>query len=258
MVFVGTSGWQYRHWRGTFYPKKLPQDLWLEHFAARFDTAEVNNTFYNLPSASVFRHWGERTPPDFVFALKMSRFLTHLKRLHDPEPAVALFLERAQELGAKRGPTLLQLPPSFKADAGLLDAALAAFPPGERIAVEFRHASWFAPEVRSVLERRDAAMCLVDRAGIRSPEWRTAGWGYVRFHLGRAHPPSCYGRVALETWAQRIANMYGPEPDVFVYFNNDGFACAIRDAIVMAKLCAEHGMRPTRVPALGDVTLGTA
>ena len=258
MLFVGTSGWQYRHWRGTFYPPKLAQQHWLEHYAARFATAEVNNTFYNLPSASVFKHWGERAPEDFVFALKMSRFFTHLKRLRDPQAPVDLFLERAVELGRKRGPTLLQLPPSLRADPGLLDAALEAFPRGERVAVEFRHSSWFVPAVRSVLERRAAATCLVDRGGIRSPEWHTAGWGYVRFHSGRAHPPSCYGRTALETWARRLAAMYDRESDLFVYFNNDAYACAIRDAIVMAQLCAEHGLEPTRVPPGGDVTLGAA
>ncbi|HLZ95707.1 MAG TPA: DUF72 domain-containing protein [Candidatus Dormibacteraeota bacterium] len=258
MLHIGTSGWQYRHWRETFYPRKLAQRAWLEYYAERFHTAEVNSTFYNLPPASVFEQWAARTPSDFVFALKMSRFLTHLRRLRNPEQPVELFLERARELGAKRGPTLLQLPPSLKADAGLLDAALAAFPPGERIAVELRHPSWFVPDVRSVLERRGAPLCLADRGGIRSPEWATAGWGYVRFHMGRAHPPSCYGPAALETWAERIARVWPGPADVFVYFNNDAFACAIRDAIVMARICAGHGLNTTRVPPAGDVALGAA
>jgi len=201
MLFVGTSGWQYAHWRASFYPRKLPQRAWLEHFAERFQTAEVNNTFYNLPAASVFKQWGERTPADFVFALKVSRFLTHVRRLRDPEEPVHLFLERARELGAKRGPSLIQLPPQMKVDAGRLDATLEAFPRSDRVAVEFRHDSWFVPEVRSVLERHGAALCLVDRKGMRTPRWRTADWGYVRFHQGRGLPPSCYGRTALATWS---------------------------------------------------------
>ncbi len=258
MLFIGTSGWQYAHWRGTFYPRKLPQRDWLEHFAARFQTAEVNNTFYNLPSAAVFAQWARRTPSGFTFALKMSRFLTHVRRLRDPEQPVGLFLERARELGPKRGPTLIQLPPNLTVDAGRLDAALAAFPAGERVAVEFRHASWFVPEVRSVLERRGAALCLADRGGIRSPEWATAGWGYVRFHQGRARPASCYGRAALEAWARRIAETWPVTAEVFVYFNNDAFACAVRDAIVMARLCSARGLVPTRVPPPHDVTLGAA
>ena len=257
MLYIGTSGWHYAHWRGTFYPLRLAQREWLEYFAARFQTTEVNNTFYNLPASSAFEQWRLRTPPDFTFALKMSRFLTHLRRLRDPHQPVELFLERARRLGLKRGPTVIQLPPNMKVDAGLLDAALAAFPRDERVAVEFRHASWFVPEVRSVLERRGAALCTADRGGIRSPTWVTAEWGYLRFHHGRARPASCYGRVALATWAKRIAETWPASADVFVYFNNDAHACALRDAIVLARLCATRGLEPTRVPPMGDVSLGT-
>jgi len=256
MLFVGTSGWQYAHWRASFYPRKLPQRAWLEHFAERFQTAEVNNTFYNLPAASVFKHWGERTPADFVFALKVSRFLTHVRRLRDPEEPVHLFLERARELGAKRGPSLIQLPPQMKVDAGRLDATLEAFPRSDRVAVEFRHDSWFVPEVRSVLERHGAALCLVDRKGMRTPRWRTADWGYVRFHQGRGLPPSCYGRTALATWVDVIADVWPREADVFVYFNNDAFGCAVRDAIVFAHLGAARGLCPTRVGDADEVRLG--
>jgi len=148
MLYVGTSGWQYRHWKEVFYPPKLPQRGWLEYFAKRFQTTEVNNTFYNLPDASVFEHWEKVAPHDFLFALKMSRFLSHLKRLRDPEEPVERFLERARRLGGKRGPILIQLPPSMRVDAGRLKTTLAAFPASERVAVEFRHESWFVPEVR--------------------------------------------------------------------------------------------------------------
>ena len=256
MLYIGTSGWQYAHWRETFYPRQVAQREWLEHFAARFQTAEINNTFYNLPSASVFEQWAKRTPDDFTFALKMSRFLTHLRRLREPVQPVGLFLERARMLGAKRGPTLLQLPPNLEVDAGLLDAALEAFPSGEKVAVEFRHPSWFVTEVRSVLERRQAALCLADRGGIRSPAWATADWGYVRFHHGRGRPASCYGRAALVAWARRLAEMWPHRADVFVYFNNDAHACALRDAITMARLCAAQGLTPTRVPVAREVSLG--
>jgi len=258
MLFVGTSGWQYRHWRGSFYPHKLAQRAWLEHFASRFQTAEVNNTFYNLPAASVFKHWAERTPEDFVFALKVSRFLTHIRRLRDPEEPVELFLDRARELGSKRGPSLIQLPPQMQVDTGRLDAVLSAFPAHDRVAVEFRHDSWFVPEVRSVLEKHGAALCLVDRKGMRTPRWQTADWGYVRFHQGRALPPSCYGRTALASWVDVVVEMWSREADVFVYFNNDAFGCAVRDAIVFAHLAAERGLRPTRVGDTSDVTLGAA
>ena len=256
MLYVGTSGWQYAHWRASFYPRKLAQRTWLEHFAGRFQTVEVNNTFYNLPAASVFEHWGERTPDDFVFALKVSRFLTHVRHLQDAEAPVHLFLERARELGPKRGPSLIQLPPQMTVDAGRLDATLAAFPPTDRVAVEPRHDSWFVPEVRSVLEKHGAALCLADRKGMITPLWRTADWGYVRFHQGRGQPRSCYGRTALETWADRIAQTWTREEDVFAYFNNDYSGCAVRDAIVFAQLGASRGLCPTRVGDLREVRLG--
>jgi uncharacterized protein YecE (DUF72 family) len=255
MLHVGTSGWQYGHWRAAFYPRKLAQRAWLEHFSARFQTAEVNNTFYNLPAASVFEHWAERTPDDFVFALKVSRFLTHMRRLRDPEEPVHLFLERARELGPKRGPSLIQLPPQMKVDAGRLDAALGAFPKTDRVAVEFRHGSWFTPDVRAVLERHAAALCLVDRRGMRTPRWQTADWGYVRFHHGRGLPPSCYGRTALEAWVRVIADTWPRDADVFVYFNNDAFGCAVRDAIVLGHVAARRGLCVTRLPDLKEVSL---
>lgn len=201
----------------------------------------------------MFEQWAQRSPEDFTFALKISRYLTHVRRLHDPAEPVRRFLERARKLGGKRGPTLMQLPPNLRADHGLLDAALEQFESGERVAVEMRHESWFVPAVRSVLERRGAALCLADSGRRRSPMWRTAGWGYVRFHHGLASPTSCYGRVALGGWARRLAELW-PEPaDVFAYFNNDAHGCALRNAITLADLAERHGLQPTRVPAPGGV-----
>src|SRR6266536_662670 len=142
-VLVGTSGWQYRDWRGRFYPERLAPSRWLEHYASRFATVESNNAFYRLPEADTFAAWSDRTPPDFVMAVKASRFLTHVKRLRDPSEPVARFLGHAAYLGGKLGPVLLQLPPSLRADAGLLDATLACFPAGcaVRDAVRFAAAA---------------------------------------------------------------------------------------------------------------------
>lgn len=248
MLYVGTSGWQYPHWRRVFYPQKLPQREWLRYFGARFQTVEVNNTFYNLPERSVFEHWREQSPRDFVFALKMSRFLTHLKRLHDPHEPVQRFLERADALGAKMGPVLLQLPPRFTARVDLLDAALEQFPSTVRVAVELRDETWFTPETRSVLERHKAALCLADTPRRRQPMWRTASWGFVRFHEGAgAHAPG-YERAVLRRWVARIAETWSGRADVFVYFNNDTAGHAIRDAVTFAELAEASGLRPTRVP----------
>jgi uncharacterized protein YecE (DUF72 family) len=249
MLFVGTSGWQYAHWRRVLYPERLPQRAWLRFFAERFQTVEVNNTFYNLPEKSVFEHWRLNTPNDFCFAVKMSRFLTHLKRLHDPVEPVKRFMERARGLGPKLGPVLIQLPPRFTANLALLDATLALFEPTVRVAVEFRDASWFTSETRELLQRHRAALCLADSPRRKQPSWRTAAWGFVRFHEGTgAHAPG-YERDVLERWVRTIADTWSASEDVYVYFNNDAAGYAVKDATTFAELASGAGLSPTRVPS---------
>ncbi len=249
MLYVGTSGWQYPHWKRVFYPDKVAQRLWLPYFAERFQTVEVNNTFYNLPDKPVFDHWRQTSAPDFVFALKMSRFLTHLKRLHDPQQPVERFLDRARRLGPKLGPILLQLPPHLELNIERLSATLEEFPRTVRVAIEFRDESWFGPETRELLERRGVALCLADSPRRKQPVWRTAAWGFVRFHEGKgAHAPG-YERNVLRRWVERIAELWPARDDVFVYFNNDAEGYAIRDAVTFAELAAASGLRPTRVPS---------
>jgi len=252
-VWIGTSGWQYRDWRGRFYPESLPIRAWLEHYAGAFATVESNNAFYRLPARDTFASWAERTPDDFIMAVKVSRFLTHIKRLAEPDEPVARFVDRAAGLGTKLGPALLQLPPRFTADPGRLRATLDAFPTGVRVAVEFRHSSWFSDEVRAILEERGVALCLADRRGPRTPVWRTADWTFVRFHEGRARPRPAYGRAALASWARRLAADWSPDEDVFAYFNNDHRACAPRDAARFARQCARVGLRPTRTPSVQSI-----
>lgn len=247
-LFVGTSGWQYRDWRGPFYPPKLAQAKWLEFYVERFRTVEVNNTFYRLPPPETFAGWARRVPDDFVMVVKMSRYLTHVKRLRDAAEPVDRFFEHARPLGSKLGPVLVQLPPQLPADLPALDDTLARFPSGVRAAVEFRHPSWFTDDTAALLARHDAAFCLADSPRRRTPLWRTADWGYVRFHEGRASPPPCYGQRALQTWAERIAGLWPPSADVYAFFNNDHRACAIRDASVFAHAATRAGLHPTRVP----------
>jgi uncharacterized protein YecE (DUF72 family) len=249
-VFVGTSGWQYREWRDRFYPKGVAQARWLEHYAEGFATVESNNAFYRLPERSTFEAWARRTPDDFVWAVKMSRYLTHIKRLKDPAEPVARFLDRAEGLGPKLGPVLLQLPPTLKADLDALEAVLELLARRVRVAVEFRHDTWFTEPVRRLLERHGAALCLADRdSRALTPMWRTAGWGYLRLHAGVARPRPCYGRRALDGWARRVAETWGPSADVFVYFNNDGRGCAPRDARAFGRAAEREGIEPTRVPS---------
>ncbi|HLI24478.1 MAG TPA: DUF72 domain-containing protein, partial [Acidimicrobiales bacterium] len=220
-VWVGTSGWQYKDWRGPVYPPGVPTKRWLPFYAGRFPTVEVNNAFYRLPERSTFRSWEEAVPSGFLFAVKASRYLTHVKRLREPREPVRRLWDRADALGAKLGPVLVQLPPNLQADVDALDATLAAFPGGARVTVEFRHPSWEADGVRRVLERRGAACCLADRNGPVGPWWRTTEWGYVRFHQGRAQPPGRYGRHALATAISRLRDLMGTADDLYIYFNND-------------------------------------
>ncbi|GHE53812.1 DUF72 domain-containing protein [Streptomyces capitiformicae] len=248
-LFVGTSGWQYKDWRGALYPEDCPTRLWLEEYAEHFATVENNNAFYRLPARVTFEAWRERTPPGFVVAVKASRFLTHIKRLRDPEEPVDRLMTRAAGLGDRLGPILLQLPPTLRADPDLLDACLACFPRGTRIAVEPRHDSWWTDEVREVLESRGAALCWADvESRPATPLWRTTDWGYLRFHVGRARPWPHYGRQALTTWAHRITDTWPADRDVYAYFNNDPHAAAVEDAMTFARTARGAGLKVTRTP----------
>ena len=249
MVYVGTSGWQYRDWRGAVYPPDLPVREWLEWYCRHFRTVELNNSFYNLPKASVFARWRERTPEGFVMTVKMSRYLTHIKRLDDPAEPVRRFLERATELGPRLGPVLLQLPPRFQAVPDRLEETLSLFPDSIRVAVEFRDPSWFIEAVRGILEKHGAAFVLADSPRRRQPDWRTANWGFLRFHEGTGTPRPCYEESALRGWAERVAALFTPEEDVYAYFNNDHHACAVRDAGDFTRHCREVGLDPTPVTA---------
>ncbi|MEU9213045.1 DUF72 domain-containing protein [Streptomyces sp. NPDC048415] len=248
-LFVGTSGWQYKDWRGVLYPDGLPQRRWLEEFTAHFATVEINNAFYRLPSRETFENWRERTPGDFVVTVKASRYLTHIKRLRDPEEPVHRLMSHAAGLGDRLGAVLLQLPPTLRADPSLLDDCLARFPSGTRIAVEPRHDSWWTAEVREVLESRGAALCWADVLSRPvAPLWRTTDWGYVRFHAGRARPWPRYGRQALTTWVHRIADHWPDDHDVYAYFNNDPHAAAVHDASAFAHAANAAGLTTTRTP----------
>ncbi|MGW2517810.1 DUF72 domain-containing protein [Streptomyces sp. NPDC001617] len=248
-LFVGTSGWQYKDWRGVLYPAECPTRLWLEEYAEHFATVEINNAFYRLPTRENFEAWRERVPGDFVVAVKASRYLTHIKRLRDPQEPVERLMTHAAGLGDRLGPVLLQLPPTLKADAGLLDACLRCFPSGTRVAVEPRHESWWTPEVRQVLEARGAALCWADvQARPVTPLWRTADWGYVRFHEGRAKAWPHYGRRSLETWAGRLAETWAADDDVYAYFNNDPNGAAVEDAARFAGAARKTDVSVTRTP----------
>ena len=259
-VYVGTSGWQYRDWRGLLYPPGLGQIRWLEHYAEHFATVENNGSFYRLPARGTFAGWQDRTPDGFVMAVKASRYLTHIRRLRDPGEPVERLMNAATALGRRLGPVLLQLPPTLPADLGALDACLTAFaqarlvPDGGtghaghpvRVAVEFRHDSWWTGETERLLARHGAALCWADRLGRPvTPLWRTAGWGYLRFHEGAAQPWPRYGKQALASWVERITAGWPDEADVLVYFNNDPGGAALHDAAAFASLTRRAGRTVT-------------
>jgi uncharacterized protein YecE (DUF72 family) len=250
-LLVGTSGWQYAHWRDVLYPTGLPQRLWLERYAECFDTVENNNAFYRLPSREVFEGWRERTPPGFLTAVKASRYLTHIKRLKDPEEPVDRLMNAAGGLGDKLGPILVQLPPTLQVEVERLDRCLRRFPDRVRVAVEPRHPSWWTDEVRDVLVRNGAALCWADRLGRPlTPLWRTADWGYLRFHEGAATPWPEYGDQALRSWVRRLAETWDDREDAYVYFNNDPGGAAVRDAARFAEFARATGRHVSRTPAL--------
>lgn len=253
-VRIGTSGFIYEHWRGRFYPPSA-RGSELEHYAGLFDTVELNVTFYRMPSAATFRSWAGRVPEGFLFAVKASRYLTHIKRLREPEDSVRFLVERACELGSHLGPILLQLPPDMTADVARLAAAMEAFPASIQLAVEPRHESWFTDELRAMLTAHGAALCLADRRGPLTPMWPTADWTYLRFHGGRASPRPCYGERALETWSTRVRDDWGPQADAFAYFNNDHQGCALRDAGTFGRLLARDGVDVGLVPAISEDVL---
>ena len=230
-VRIGCSGWNYRHWRETVYPKGVPASRWLEHYATLFDTVEVNATFYRLPSRSAVESWIESTPEDFVFALKASRYLTHVKRLRELPDGIARLGERIEPLLAtpKMGPLLWQLPENFHRDDERLASALDALPDW-RHCFEFRHPSWFAADVTALLREHRVALVIGDhpKRPFQTREL-TADWTYVRLHHGSRGRRGNYSTTELETWKRRIAT-WRAEAEVFVYANNDWEAFAVRNA----------------------------
>jgi uncharacterized protein YecE (DUF72 family) len=239
---VGCSGWNYKHWRGPVYPAEIPARLWFARYAAMFDTVEVNNTFYKLPEPSTFSSWRERAPDNFLFAIKASRFLTHLKRLKEPEEPVTRLFEHARELGDKFGPILYQLPGNFHRDLQRLDDFLAILPhslgeiggaPREhrlQHTIEFRHPSWYVDDTYALLNARTVALCIHDMAGSAISSPVDGPFVYVRFHGPSGRYFGRYERRRIDDWAGRLAEHWRGGRDVYAYFNNDPEGMAVFNA----------------------------
>ncbi len=231
-IRVGTSGWSYDHWRGRFYPDDCTQDEWFDYYAERFDTVEVNNTFYNLPEESTFRAWREQCPEGFVYTLKANRYITHLKRLKDAPEPVERFLGRARGLGDRLGPVLWQLPPRWHKNAERLEYFLGVIPDDVRHVFEFRDEEWFDDDILGLLDDAGASFCTHDMPGISVPRTATGSAAYVRFHGTDGKYEGTYSDDALREWAGWLARQHEEEGrDVYAYFNNDAEAHAPRDAV---------------------------
>lgn len=233
MIRVGTSGWHYRHWKGPFYPETCPPAKMMELYVRHFDTVEINNSFYKLPSPGTFTCWRDQTPEGFCFAVKASRFITHNKKLSDPENALDNFLPRAFLLEEKLGPILFQLPPKWNVNIERLDQFLRVLPRGRhlRYAFEFRNPTWLIPETYNVLRSHNAAFCIFDLAGYLTPLEITADWTYIRLHGPGGKYQGSYTTEQLRDWATQIESWRKRRRAVYVYFDNDQEAYAVKNAL---------------------------
>ncbi len=238
-VHVGTSGYVYSDWRGVFYPPGLPHREELAYYASRFGTVELNNTFYRLPSPTTARAWAERVPAEFVFSVKGSRYLTHIKRLKETGQGIARFFEAIAPLGDRLGPVLWQLPPQMKKDPARLEGFLQALPGGHDYVVELRNPEWYCEEVFALLERCSASLCLHDLTDAPAPSPPPGPIYYRRFHGLHARHGGRYGRGGLRRPAAEIAALAASGRPCFAYFNNDRNAEATLDAATLATLVTE-------------------
>lgn len=237
---IGTSGWMYDHWSERFYPKEIKKAQWLDYYTSRFQTVEINSTFYHLPRRETFENWRARTPENFVFTIKGSRYITHIKKLTHPAESVGKFVENAGALGEKLGAILFQLPQRFALNAERFEAFLAVLPREIRCAFELRNPDWFTEEVFGLLRQYGVAFCLYDFAGRQTPREITADFVYLRLHgPGEAYQGQ-YSDETLRSWANDFAGWLKEGRDVFCYFDNDQNAYAAHDALRLNALLAER------------------
>jgi len=228
--FIGTSGWVYSSWDKVFYPEDLPYKEKLKYFSKHFKTAEVNYSFYRLPRPETFKNWKNQVPDDFVFSVKASRYITHIKRLKGAEEPTEKFINNAKNLGQKLGPILFQLPPSFKINLERLEKFLKILPKKYRFTFEFRHKSWFTKETFDLLKKYKVALCIADSPGYPKEIRATSSFVYIRMHGSKRLFSSKYTKKELQDLAKLIKKFLKEGKDVYTYFNNDAFGYAVENA----------------------------
>jgi len=244
-IRIGTSGWHYEHWIGRYYPASIKPPQMLEYYLRDFDTVELNNTFYHLPKEESFNAWRKSTPPGFIFAVKGSRFLTHMIKLKDPERGLSNFLPRAARLGKKLGPILWQLPPRWNVNLERLEEFLGKLPRKHRYAFELRNPTWMTGAVYAMLRRYNAAFCIYELGGYQSPVEITADWTYIRLHGPTQFKyQGSYSDQQLAVWAERIRGWKRKVNAVYVYFDNDDSAYAVDNALTLKKMVGRRAKRP--------------
>jgi len=238
VLYIGTSGWNYPHWREAFYPSGVPAADWLAFYARHFSSVEINATFYRLPSPETLDAWRGAVPPHFRFAVKASRYITHLKKLKDPQSSIATFFERIDRLGDRLGPILFQLPPRWRVNVERLAIFLDALPTGHRYAFEFRDRSWWDPAVTDLLATHGAAFCVFDLDGQTSPFLETTDFVYLRWHGAAGPYRGGYSDAQLRSLAHRFQEWLNDGRHVYAYFDNDAEGQAPRDAARLQALLA--------------------
>ncbi len=229
-IRIGTSGWHYNHWSGLFYPPKLPKSKWFEHYAEHFDTVEINNTFYQLPKEETFKNWHKQAPKNFLYTVKANRYITHIKRLKDPQESLERFFERARLLKENLGPVLYQLPPNFHKDLDRLGTFIKLLPEDRTAVFEFRHESWFCEDTYKLLNEFNIGFCIHDMPGMKVPRVVTADIIYIRFHGPTGKYQGNYSKSELQNWAKWLTEHIKNARALYAYFNNDIHAYAVRNA----------------------------
>lgn len=248
---IGTSGWHYDHWLGPFYPKRFPKENFLEYYSGKFKTVEVNNSFYRLPAESTFERWRDAVPDDFVLSVKASRFITHMKKLREPEQSIRAFFERIRALGPKLGPILFQLPPRWGFNQIRFEEFLQALPSNHRYAFEFRDPSWLNSRTFDMLSEQGMALCLYDFGELTSPKRLTTSFVYVRLHGPQGPYEGKYSSEELASWAEDTLKWSFEGREIFCYFDNDQYGYAPENARQLLQIVEARFQSGSKTPVKG-------
>jgi len=235
-IHIGTSGWYYAHWRGNFYPDEINSSEFLNYYIKKLNTVEINNSFYRLPDKSTLKDWHKKTPDNFIFSAKASRYITHVKKLKDPKKSTKKFFKTVEVLGKKLGPILFQLPPSWRPNPERLDNFLKVLPEKYKYTFEFRNSKWFNKKTYGILKKHKAAFCIYHLAGKLSPKENTADFIYIRLHGPKGAYEGSYKKSDLKKWVKNFLRWNKEGKEIFCYFDNDQAGFAVKNALELKEI----------------------